>query len=130
MRCSHCGVCCTETEMLLSQEDISRLAKLGFSKSLFVHFDRQGYAMLKNMDGYCFFYDRIKHRCSIYSDRPSGCRVYPIILDEEVGIIGDDLCPQKDTISKEEKKVKGKRVIKLLQEIDDEAVKRHALTKS
>ena len=130
MRCSHCGVCCTETEMLLSQNDIIRLTKLGFSKRYFVRFDKQGYAFLKNKDGYCVFYDRNRHQCSVYPDRPRGCHVYPVILDEDVGIILDDLCPERDTISDNEKIEKGKRVMRLLQEIDNEAVERRFLTKS
>ena len=130
MRCSHCGICCTETEMLLSENDIIRLTKLGFNKRYFVRFDKQGYALLKNMDGYCVFYDRNRQQCSIYPDRPRGCRVYPIILDEEVGIILDEICPERETISDKEKRVKGKRVIKLLQEIDNEALERRFLTKS
>jgi uncharacterized protein len=130
MRCSQCGVCCTETEMLLSQNDIIRLTKLGFSKKYFVRFDKRGYAFLKNMDGYCVFYDRNGHQCSIYPNRPRGCQVYPVILDEEVGIILDELCPERATISDKEKKEKGKRVMRLLQEIDNEAVERRFLTKS
>jgi len=116
--------------MLLSQNDIVRLTKLGFSKRYFVRFDKQGYAFLKNMDGYCVFYDRNRHQCSIYVNRPGGCQVYPVILDEEVGIILDELCPERDTILDKEKRVKGKRVMKLLQEIDTEAGKRRLLTKS
>ena len=61
----------------------------------------------------------IKQRCSVYCDRPSGCRVYPVILDEEVGIILDDICPEcRYNNSDKEKKSKGKRVIKLLERID------------
>jgi uncharacterized protein len=126
MRCSHCGVCCTETEMLLTQKDISRLKKLGFGKGYFVKIDKQGYAQLKNRDGYCVFYDRNSWRCSIYGDRPFGCRVYPVIIDEEVGIILDDICPERFTILAQEKDLKGKVVIKLLEKIDSEAAKRRS----
>lgn len=56
---------------------------------------------------------------------PSGCRVYPVIFDEEVGVILDDLCPDRGTISQEEKDVKGNRVVKLLERIDVETAKRH-----
>jgi hypothetical protein len=111
--------------MLLSEEDILRLIKRGFSKKYFVKFDRKGYALLKNMAGYCVFYDQNQRRCSVYVDRPSGCRVYPVILDEEVGIILDDLCPNTGTISQAEKIVKGNRVAKLLDRIDIETAKRH-----
>ena len=121
MRCSHCGICCTETEMLLSNEDIKRLEKKGFHKKFFVTFDKEGYAQLKNRNGYCTFYDQEEHRCKVYADRPSGCRVYPVILDEDVGIIIDDICPEKATVTLEEKEEKGQAVIKLLEVIDAEA---------
>ena len=124
MRCSNCGVCCTETEMLLSKKDIKRLEKKGFSQNQFVNFDKQGYAVLKNRDGYCVFYDRKNHQCSVYTDRPAGCRVYPVILDEEVGIILDDICKSRNSITLSEKNLKGKRVIKLLEIIDSEAAER------
>jgi uncharacterized protein len=124
MRCSNCGVCCTETEMLLSKKDIKRLEGKGFSQNQFVNYDEQGYAQLKNRDGYCVFYDRKNHQCSVYVDRPTGCRVYPVILDEETGIILDNICESRKTITKSEKKIKGKRVIKLLEIIDSEALER------
>ena len=60
MRCSNCGVCCTETEMLLCEKDIERLVKRGFSRSFFAKVDREGYAQLKNRQGYCVFYDSEK----------------------------------------------------------------------
>ena len=124
MHCSNCGVCCTETEMLLSEKDISRLEKKGFSKTYFVKYDDQGYTQLKNRDGYCVFYDPEKCRCNVYNDRPSGCRVYPVILDEEKGIVLDDICNSRNTITEKEKKLKGKWVIRLLKRIDNEAANR------
>jgi len=126
MRCSHCGACCKETEMLLSKEDIVRLKKRGFGRGYFVKFDCQGYAQLRNREGYCVFYNRVKQRCSVYYDRPSGCRVYPVILDESVGTILDDICPNVGTITHREKKSKGKRVIKLLERIDYEAARKRS----
>ncbi len=126
MRCSNCGICCTETEMLLAIRDIRRLEKKGFSSNFFTEFDKQGYAVLKNRDGYCVFYDLKGRRCSVYSDRPSGCRVYPVILDEEKGVVFDDICGSCASISLKEKKVKGKKVIKLLEKIDSEAENRRS----
>ncbi len=126
MRCSNCGVCCTETEMLLSEKDITRLEKKGFSKNYFVKYDKQGYAQLKNREGYCVFYNPKKRQCNIYADRPSGCRVYPVILDEEKGIVLDDICDSRNTITEKEKKLKGKRVIRLLERIDNEAANRRS----
>ncbi len=124
MRCSNCGVCCTDTEMLLSKKDMERLANRGFKADFFAKIDNEGYVQLKNNGGYCVFYDPKNHRCNVYIDRPAGCRVYPVILDEEKGIILDDICHSRYTISDEEKKVKGKRVVKLLERIDSEAENR------
>jgi Fe-S-cluster containining protein len=124
MRCSNCGVCCTETEMLLSKRDIKRLEKTGFSQSLFVVFDKHGYALLRNREGYCFFYDRLNHQCSVYVHRPAGCRVYPVILHEDKGIILDSICESRKSITQSEKNLKGKRVIRLLKIIDSEALER------
>lgn len=126
MDCSNCGVCCTETEMLLSKKDIKRLMDRGYSQKQFVRYDKQGYATLKNRDGYCIFYDLQNRRCSEYENRPSGCRVYPVIVDEDVGIILDTICESRGTISEQEKTVKGKRVVKLLEIIDAEAAERRS----
>ena len=126
MRCSNCGVCCTATEMLLSIKDIKRLLIRGFNQSYFVNFDTQGYAKLKNRKGYCVFYDSKKRRCRVYSDRPLGCRVYPVIVDEEEGVILDSICQSRNTISLKERSFNGKRVVSLLIKIDREAVERRS----
>ena len=130
MRCSHCGICCTETEMLLSKKDIERIEKLGFQKRNFVKYDKQGFAQLRNHDSYCVFYNRKSQRCGIYENRPIGCRVYPVILDESIGIVLDDICPDKGTISDAEMNLKGKRVINLLKVIDNEAAIRQRNNRS
>jgi hypothetical protein len=110
--------------MLLSKKDIKRLEKNGFSQNQFVIFDKHGYAQLRNREGYCFFYDRLNHQCSVYIDRPAGCRVYPVILDEDTGIILDSICESRKSITQSEKNLKGKRVIRLLEIIDSEAGER------
>ena len=111
--------------MLLAEKDITRLVKKGFKTDFFVKCDKQGYCQLKNRDGYCVFYDLENRKCSVYFDRPSGCRVYPVIFDEDKGLVLDDICPETGTIGDEEKNLKGKKVMKLLDIIDDEAAKRH-----
>ncbi|WP_343383015.1 YkgJ family cysteine cluster protein [Candidatus Bathycorpusculum sp.] len=126
MRCSNCGVCCTETEMLLSKKDIQRLEHKGHPPRRFVRYDKEGYATLKNSGGYCVFYDPPAMRCSVYADRPMGCRVYPVIVDEETGIILDTICCARHSISKAEKTLKGKRVVRLLEIIDSEAAERRS----
>jgi hypothetical protein len=49
-----------------------------------------------------------------------------VILDEEKGIVLDDICDSRNTITEEEKKIKGQRVISLLKKIDNEAVNRRS----
>ena len=124
MRCSKCGVCCTKTEMLLSEEDVERLVKAGFVREFFVREVDDGYLQLRNRRGFCVFYDSKKHHCRVYEDRPAGCRVYPVILEDKSGVILDDICPDRKTVSVEEKAVKAEEVVKLLNRIDEEAAKR------
>ena len=121
MHCSHCGVCCENTEMLLSTTDIEQLERLGHDRQTFVRYDKHGFARLKNRRGLCVFYDGEKSRCQIYGHRPLGCRIYPVIYSEQEGIVVDGLCPMQDTVSKIELKREGKRLMALLQRIDNEA---------
>ncbi|MFW6117845.1 MAG: YkgJ family cysteine cluster protein [Thermoproteota archaeon] len=122
MRCSHCGLCGEETDMLLSQADIERLEGVRYDRKEFTRYDRQGYIRLRNQGGFCFFYDVTKSRCKVYEHRPWGCRIYPVMYSEEEGVVLDDLCPMKDTVSKTEIERKGKQVIELLQRIDRKAL--------
>jgi Fe-S-cluster containining protein len=115
--------------MLLSSEDVERLERAGYDKQKFTRYDKHGFAKLKNHRGFCFFYDAEKCRCKIYKQRPSGCRIYPVIYSEREGIIVDDLCPNKNTVSKSELKRKGKKVVELLQRIDAEATSNRNTTR-
>lgn len=112
--------------MLLSKKDILRLEKRGYSKNSFVRYDKEGYAKLKNNKGYCIFYDLKARNCSIYVYRPEGCRVYPVILDAERGIVLDTICQSRNTVTQQEKESKGKKVLNLLKRIDNEALKQSA----
>jgi len=124
MRCSHCGVCCEKTEMLLSDADIERLERARYNRQKFMRYDKHGFARLRNRHGFCVFYDSVKRRCRIYRQRPWGCRIYPVIYSEQEGIVVDDLCPMKNTVSEMELKRKGKKVMELLQRMDNEATHR------
>ena len=87
-----CSKCCYETEMTLSEEDIRVILEKGH-----LEFTRlvDGYRCLVNVDGACFFLEN--GRCSIYEYRPLGCRLYPVIFDEEQNCaIMDDFCPYGD----------------------------------
>ncbi|MFP3985843.1 MAG: YkgJ family cysteine cluster protein [Candidatus Bathyarchaeia archaeon] len=121
MHCLHCGLCCEKTEMMLSNTDIERLERLGLDRQKFVGYDRHGFARLKNRRGLCVFYDIEKCRCQIYRHRPLGCRIYPVIYSQQEGIVVDNLCPMQNTISKIELKREGKKIMELLQRIDNEA---------
>ena len=124
MRCSHCGICCEKTEMLLSNADVERLEKAGYDRQKFMRYDKHDFARLRNRHGFCVFYDVVKCRCTIYEHRPLGCRIYPIIYSEQEEIVVDGLCPMKNTVSEIELKGKGKKVVELLQRMDNEATSR------
>ena len=125
MRCLHCGECCKETEMLLSNKDIERLERKGYERDFFVRFDKEGYAILRNLNGVCVFFDVEKRVCRERANRPLGCRIYPVMLDEDKGIVIDDICPARNSITEKQKAKRGKKVLKLLERIDAEAEKRH-----
>lgn len=124
MRCSQCGICCTKTGMLLTEEDIRKLEKDGYERKDFARQNREGYYKLRNHQGYCVFYDQNLQRCIVYVHRPIGCKTYPVIYSVGDGVIADDLCPMNKSISKTELQSKGKAVMKLLATIDREAAER------
>jgi Fe-S-cluster containining protein len=130
MDCSRCGVCCEKTEMMLSNADVRRLEEMGYDRGRFVRLDRHGFITLRNRRGFCVFYNVEGSLCKIYRHRPLGCRVYPVIYSEQDGIVVDDLCPMKSSISKIELKRKGKKLMKLLQGIDVEAAYNRNRTKN
>jgi len=110
--------------MLLCQKDITRIEEKGYNKESFVRLDKEGYALLRNRQGCCVFYNKKERQCNVYASRPSGCRIYPVILDEDKGIVVDEICHAQTTISETEKAHRGKRVFNLLKKIDAEAKKR------
>jgi len=109
--------------MLLSSDDVRRLVKLGYPVNSFVVY-QDGYLFLRNIDGHCVFFDPERLICKIYSARPLGCRIYPVIYDEDEGIKTDKICISGETVKEKELKNKGKQVIRLLEKIDAEAENR------
>jgi Fe-S-cluster containining protein len=79
--------------MLLLDEDVQRIVDLGFEESYFARASSDGFKMLKNSSaGRCVFHDGKK--CAIYSNRPAGCKLYPVIFDENLNRpVKDRLCP-------------------------------------
>jgi hypothetical protein len=86
-----CLRCCLDAKMPLSSSDIARIKDLGFSEDFFT-LRKNGNRQLKNVSGRCVFHDG--QRCVIYNHRPEGCRLYPAILNEEIGMaVLDSYCP-------------------------------------
>ena len=121
MRCSNCGICCEETMMELSNEDIEGLEENGYCLEDFAVID-DCVTRLRNVDGYCYFYSRAEKKCQIYEDRPIGCFLYPVVYLANEGAIVDDLCEMGQTISEQELRTKGKILNELLKKIDNENV--------
>lgn len=90
--CRMCLRCCLSTEMILVREDVEALRELGLSPERFSEV-RGGFLRLKNLEGACAFLDRARGLCRVYERRPLGCRVYPLVFDEERGVTLDSECP-------------------------------------
>ncbi|MFW9778884.1 MAG: YkgJ family cysteine cluster protein [Candidatus Heimdallarchaeota archaeon] len=97
-----CHHCCKETEMILSKADIDRISKSTSLRPLdFSFINSEGHKVLQNEvkrvkgdEGeYCVFLNT-EGKCTIYSNRPNGCRFYPVIWDHSGHLaILDDYCP-------------------------------------
>ena len=85
--------------MLLLEDDVQRIVSLGFKEGSFA-VESDGFKVLRNSSnsnsiGRCVFHDG--EQCTIYSNRPAGCRLYPIIFDEDLNHpVKDGLCPYRD----------------------------------
>lgn len=91
--CRRCGKCCESTEMPLTKDDVERILALGYRLEEFAEF-RGGVLRLKNVDGRCVFNDPETKLCKIYEHRPVGCRLYPLVYVEGVGVALDvEVCP-------------------------------------
>lgn len=77
-----CVECCLETEMPLSRLDIKKILQLGHRLEDFtVKMGKEW--RLRNHFGRCVFLSA--DGCKIYSHRPEGCRIYPLVYDEDAG---------------------------------------------
>ena len=86
--------------MILTPSDIERIRKLGYRINEFAFFDGK-YWRLKNVDGRCFFLNS-NGLCSIYENRPLGCRAYPIIFVDNKCVPDFEICPYAVYISDDE----------------------------
>ena len=80
---------------MLLEEDVQRIKKLGYPEDFFVAHS-EGFKILSNSRfGRCVFHDG--KQCTIYENRPKGCKLYPIILDVDImSPVRDHDCPFKD----------------------------------
>ncbi|MBS7250985.1 MAG: YkgJ family cysteine cluster protein [Candidatus Freyarchaeota archaeon] len=123
MKCSRCGLCCHNTEMLLSSGDIARLEALGYNREDFMVTTVEGFHQLRNINGKCFFYNG---GCSVYSSRPEGCSYYPIVLNfDRKSCLVDKECPNHHTVTKREIREKCKKLKALYREILKEVLNGH-----
>lgn len=87
----NCVKCCIETRMPLSRIDIERISQQGYRFKDFV-VKRRRERHLKNRNGRCIFLG--DNGCIIYSFRPEGCRLYPLVYNENYRkVVIHDLCP-------------------------------------
>ena len=115
-----CVQCCIETEMPLSNEDIGRLTKDGFNLDYFA-VESDGWLQLKNRNGRCIFNDG--KMCRIYKNRPEGCKLYPVVYDEDDNYARlDDDCPHRNDFKVS--KTKGMAVELLLKKLKNERRRR------
>jgi len=78
--------------MPLSNLDLKRILKLGYKLEGFAVKTDGGWR-LKNNSGRCVFLIEGKS-CGIYPHRPEGCRLYPLVYDENLKkVVIDPLCP-------------------------------------
>ncbi len=110
-----CYECCRETEMQLSQRDVKRLERLGYRRDEFST-EIDGVRVLKNVNGWCFFLENGK--CRVYSHRPLGCRLYPVVYSVDSGqATVHDFCPLGKTIRKRDVKRVERILIRHISEI-------------
>ncbi|MFX1321011.1 MAG: YkgJ family cysteine cluster protein [Promethearchaeota archaeon] len=97
-KCENCGLCCYETEMILSSQDIELILSnnpKGIMKEDFVFKNKDGFYQLKNRNGHCVFLNGTSKTCKIYNIRPQGCKFYPLIYDfYKKKCIIDEECPR------------------------------------
>jgi Fe-S-cluster containining protein len=94
---THCFLCCRETNMLLTNQDVERIQQVGFDTRFFM-MQKNGWLQLKNNNGRCVFHNG--EHCTIYEHRPEGCILYPVVYDKDRNCaIRDQECPQRTTFS-------------------------------
>lgn len=122
-----CALCCYETEMPLTEADIARLVKSGRAREDFVEMADEGFPVLRNRPAtapdeghHCVFL--VDKKCSVYEDRPEGCRWYPITVTPDRRVTKDDDCPHRGEFPVPPGA--GRYLVRLLNEIERDAWRR------
>ncbi len=101
-----CSQCCHDIEMLLTNDDLERLWAARPAEAFWFEAD-DGYLQLKTRDGPpargseggkpCWFLGD-DGRCTVWSERPEGCRLYPAVWDDSLraAVLDTDYCPHTD----------------------------------
>jgi len=122
---TNCHQCCTNTNMLLSRKDIENIQHLGYETRFFLR-KKDGWYQLRNTKGRCVFHNGTC--CQIYTHRPEGCRLYPIVYntDDRCAIL-DEECPQKHTFTFS--KTRKQQLTRLISTLKHEREERKTQTK-
>lgn len=114
-----CHICCLDTRMTLTEDDVRRLEAAGHRD--FCRVNDDGDLELVNRGGRCVFL--ADGRCRVYDLRPEGCRLYPLVLNLPSGrVVRDELCPHRLEFP-----VTGERAARLRRSVElerDEAARR------
>jgi len=105
--------------MPLTMEDIRRITALGFKVDEFAIFNGY-YWQLRNINGHCYFLNPKTNKCKIYPYRPIGCKIYPIIYIENIGVSVDSECPMAYTVTEKEIEEAAPILIRIIKEIEGE----------
>jgi len=102
--------------MILTPSDIKRIESLGYKREYFIVY-KDGFYRLRNVDNHCVFLNIERGKCKIYEYRPLGCKIYPVIYVEGIGITLDNECPAINTVTYREFITKRRLLIRLLKEL-------------
>lgn len=100
-----CSACCHDIEMILTDADLARLRAARPGEDFWFQAD-DGYLQLRTRDGPaaaggagkpCWFLGA-DGACTVFADRPEGCRLYPAVWDDALRAaeLDGDYCPNTD----------------------------------
>jgi hypothetical protein len=108
--------------MPLSNSDLKRILKLGCKLECFA-VKTDGEWRLMNNSGRCVFLT--EEGCRIYRHRPEGCRLYPLVYDEDLRkAVVDPFCPYGGLLKVQKNDVK--RLETLLEKLTETRFCKHA----